>query len=224
MHLDHGIIAIHKPPGITSHYVIDRVRKLSGEKRVGHAGTLDPFAEGVLVVAIGREFTKQLNQHVESDKEYLATMKLGYSSTTDDPEGKIVEKQVQQIPSLKEVESVIQQFIGTIEQTPPIYSAIKIRGKPAHRRVRSGEKIKLQPRKVQIYSIIIKLYKYPLLIIAVRCAKGVYIRALARDIGEKLGTNAYLTTLVRTRVGQYFLKEAISLPNKSKINTPTSYK
>lgn len=215
MHLDHGIIAIHKPPSITSHDVIDRVRKLSGEKRVGHAGTLDPFAEGVLVVAIGREFTKQLNQHVESDKEYLATMKLGYSSTTDDPEGEIVEKHVQQIPSLKEVESVIQQFIGTIEQTPPIYSAVKIRGKPAHRRVRRGERVKLNSRSVQIFLIALETYRYPELVIKVHCGKGVYIRALARDIGKALKTSAYLTRLVRTRVGKFTLENSLVFSDKT---------
>ena len=210
--IKHGIYAVHKPPGITSHDVINQVRKLSGEKRVGHAGTLDPFATGVLVVAVGREFTKQINFHVESDKEYLATLKLGYVSTTDDPEGEIQKTTVFKKPTPAEIQKVIKKFVGKIDQIPPIYSAIKIKGKPAHRRVRKGEKVELHPRKVEIFDIVLESYEYPLLTITVHCAKGVYIRALARDIGKELGTGAYLTKLIRTRVGKFLLSQSVALP------------
>lgn len=212
MHIDHGIIAIHKPPGVTSHDVIDQVRKLSGEKRVGHAGTLDPFAEGVLVVAVGREFTKQLSTHVESDKEYLATLKLGYVSTTDDPEGEIQETKMLKKPTQAVVQKVLKKFVGKIDQIPPIYSAIKIKGKPAHRRVRRGEKVELPSREVEIFDLSLESYKYPLLTIRVHCGKGTYIRSLARDIGAELKTGAYLIKLVRMRVGGFKLNKSMVLP------------
>lgn len=203
-----GIFAVNKPVGITSHDVIYKLRRLTGIKRIGHAGTLDPLAGGVLVVAIGREYTKQLEKHVKSEKEYIAEFFLGLTSTTDDMEGekKIVNQTL--MPSLEDIKDSIKQFIGKIMQTPPIYSAIKVGGKVAYKQARRGEAMKLEPREVEIKDIEILNYEYPVVKLKIVCGKGVYIRSLARDIGEKLKTGAYMQSLVRTRVGQFRLEEA----------------
>lgn len=206
-----GIFAIDKPAGMTSHDVVAIVRRKTGVKRVGHGGTLDPFATGVLVIAVGRENTKQLSQFVKGEKEYEAEVNLGAVSTTDDKDGEISEKPVTTIPTLETVQNYLKDFQGTILQTPPIYSSLKINGKPAHRRVRSGEDVKLEPREVQIHSIETVYYDYPILKLKITTGPGVYIRAIARDLGEKLGTGGYLTGLTRTRVNTFTLQDALEL-------------
>lgn len=206
-----GIFAVNKPAGITSHDVIYALRRKTGIKRIGHAGTLDPLASGVLVVAIGREYTKQLEKHVKSEKEYIAEIFLGQTSTTDDMEGdkKIVNQALQ--PSLEDIKNTIKQFIGKIMQTPPSYSAIKVGGKVAYKQARRGEALELAPREVEIKDIEILDYEYPVIKLKITCGKGVYIRSLARDIGEKLKTGGYMQSLVRTRVGNYTLDKAVKL-------------
>lgn len=206
-----GIFAVYKPKGMKSHDVVYLVRRATGIKRVGHGGTLDPLAEGVLVIAVGRENTRLLDQYVKGEKEYVATIFLGATSTTDDEEGdiQIVNENIK--PSLSEVEEVIKKFIGNIEQIPPIYSSIKIKGRPAHRRVRKGETVTLDSRTVIINSIIIDHYDYPILQLKISCGSGVYIRSLARDIGKELGTGGYLKGLIRTRVGNFTIDKAITL-------------
>lgn len=206
-----GIFAVYKPKGMRSHDVVYHVRRITGVKRVGHGGTLDPLAEGVLVIAVGRENTRLLDQYVKGEKEYVATISLGATSTTDDEEGdiQIVNENIK--PSLSEVEEVIKKFIGNIEQIPPIYSSIKIKGRPAHRRVRKGETVTLDSRTVIINSIIIDHYDYPILQLKISCGSGVYIRSLARDIGKELGTGGYLKGLIRTRVGNFTIDKAITL-------------
>ncbi|MEO8581364.1 MAG: tRNA pseudouridine(55) synthase TruB [Patescibacteria group bacterium] len=203
-----GIYSIFKPKGITSHDVIDKIRRLSGIQRVGHAGTLDPLASGVLVVAVGREFTKQLDSLMKTDKEYLAEITFGKTSTTDDAEGEKTEREVAHISTEKEVQEVLAHWVGEVDQLPPIYSAIKIQGRPAHRRVRQGETVELQPRQVVIFTIDLIKYVWPLLQIKVKCGKGVYIRSLARDIGEELSVGGYMSDLVRTRVGDFTIEDA----------------
>lgn len=209
----HGIYPIIKPKGPTSHDIIYQMRRVTGEKRVGHAGTLDPLASGVLVIAVGREFTKQLEHHVQGEKEYIATIKLGETSTTDDEQGEKIKLQISnsQIPNEEQVRTVLQTFVGEIEQVPPIYSAIKIKGKPAHRRVRQGQTVELQPRTVEIKEIELLEYTFPILKIRVKCGKGVYIRSLARDIGQKLETGAYLADLERTQVGEFRIENAMTV-------------
>lgn len=206
-----GIFAIDKPEGYTSHDVVAIVRKRTGVKRVGHGGTLDPFATGVLVIGVGRENTKKLSQFVKGEKEYEAEIKLGATSTTDDRDGEISEVKTQLVPSIETIQNLLKDFKGTVLQTPPIYSSLKINGKPAHRRVRKGEDVKLDPREVQIHSIEILSYEYPLLRLKISTGPGVYIRAIARDLGEKLGTGGYLTNLRRTRVGNFRVNTAKSL-------------
>jgi len=198
-----GIFAVYKPKGPTSHDVIERLRKETGIKKIGHAGTLDPLASGVLVVGVGREATKQLATIVKKEKEYLAVIKLGETSTTDDEEGQKKESPISKKPNYKEVERVVQKFEGKILQTPPAYSAVKIKGKEAYKLARRGQKPNLGPRPVEIKEIKILKYQWPYLKLKVITGPGVYIRSLARDIGRELETGAYLAELERTRVGDF---------------------
>jgi tRNA pseudouridine55 synthase len=206
------IFAVWKPKGPTSHDIVNRVRRMTGERRVGHAGTLDPLAEGILVIAVGREATKTLGNIVGKDKEYLARIKLGEESSTDDEEGdkKIVEVKPRHIV-VEDIQEVLRQFMGEIFQTPPVYSAVKVSGKPAHRRVRKGEKVELAPRKIFIREIELLSYHWPHLELRVVTGPGVYIRALARDVGRVLGVGGYLAGLVRTRIGEFTKDKCLSI-------------
>ncbi len=212
-----GIFAINKPIGISSQKAVQKVkwwaREKSGNKKikVGHGGTLDPLAEGVLVVAIGRQFTKQIDKYVASEKVYRAETTFGKVSETDDSEGPISDVEVNKIPKIEEVKQTITKFIGEIEQTPPVYSAIKINGQEAYKRIRRGEEVEMKSRKVFVKEIEILNYDYPKLELRIICAKGVYIRSLARDIGKKLGVGAYMSALVRERVGNLGLSNSLSL-------------
>ena len=214
-----GIYAVYKPKGPTSHDVIDQLRRETGVKRIGHAGTLDPLASGVLVVAVGRENTKKLGQVVKKEKEYLARIRLGVTSTTDDEEGEKTEgvkslaldKKPYKVPEIEEVEKAVAKFEGEILQTPPIYSAIKVDGVPAYTLARRGEKPKLKPRKILIKEIEILKYQWPYLELRVVTGPGVYIRTLARDIGQRLKTGAYLAELERIRVGDFTKEKALTI-------------
>lgn len=216
---------------MTSHDVVNIVRKKTGIKRVGHGGTLDPLAEGVLVIAVGRENTKQLDTFVKGDKEYVAEIKLGETSTTDDSEGEKTKLSYSGVlqgpkrsessymmvsPNLEEVKTALKQFTGIISQIPPIYSAVKLHGKPAYKSARQGGTLSLKPRSVEIKEIKLLEYNYPMLKLRVVTGPGVYIRSLARDLGEKLGTGAYLSGLIRTRVSNFKLEEAVKLEDLEK--------
>jgi len=212
-----GITPIYKPSGPTSHTIVNRVRQYTGEKKVGHAGTLDPLAEGVLVVAIGREFTKKLGVFLKKDKEYLAEIKLGQTSFTDDAEGVIAKPhsksdlesiQKEELPLTKDIYNLLPQFTGEIWQVPPLYSAVKINGKPAYKSARTGRKVQLEPRKRVVKKIDLLTYSWPICKLRIVTGSGVYIRSIARDLGEELGFGGYLASLVRTRVGQYTLDES----------------
>lgn len=213
-----GFILIDKPSGITSHDVIDRLREITGIRKIGHAGTLDPFARGLLICGISREATKKLSQFQKEDKEYIATLKLGAESDTFDREGKIVERKIEKIPNLKEVKKVLNSFLGEIDQIPPTFSAKKVKGKKAYELARKGKVVKLKPQKVKIYQISILEYKFPFLKIKVKCSSGTYIRSLASEIGKKLGCGAYLEDLIRIKIGKFSLKEAVSLSELNSEN------
>jgi len=182
-------------------------------KKIGHGGTLDPLAEGVLVVGIGREGTRQLHTVLKgTNKTYIATIELGKTSETDDAEGPITQMiQPYDIPSLEDIQSVLSTFEGSILQIPPQYSAVKIDGVPAYKRARRGEQFTLKPKQVTINSIRLLKYEFPVISFKVVSGSGVYIRSLARDIGVKLKTGAYVTSLVRTAVGSYDQNEAIHI-------------
>tara|TARA_Y100000310_G_scaffold317372_1_gene370191 strand:+ start:747 stop:1367 length:621 start_codon:yes stop_codon:yes gene_type:complete len=200
---------------MTSHDVVDEVRRITGQKRVGHAGTLDPFATGVLVVGVGRESTKELGKITkDTAKEYVATLELGKTSTTGDPEGTIKStKNLTKLsyPHLNLIKDTLKSFKGEIMQAPPSYSAIKIKGVPAYKLARKGKAVELPKRKVQIHEIKVLKYSSPFLKIKIICSAGTYIRSLAKDIGETLEVGAYLTDLERTRVGDFKIEKSISL-------------
>ena len=209
------ILNIKKPKGISSHGVVGRIRKITGEKRVGHGGTLDPFAEGVLVIGVGRESTKKLGEILKgTDKEYLATIELGRTSTTGDSEGElhaVVDEETVSEIKREEIEQTLAKFRGEIEQTPPLYSALKIQGQPAYRLARAGKNFVLPKRKVKIKELEILGFAPPLLKLKIAVSSGTYIRSLAEDIGKDLRVGAYLKELLRTRVGQFKIEESKTL-------------
>ncbi|MBI2595039.1 MAG: tRNA pseudouridine(55) synthase TruB [Candidatus Colwellbacteria bacterium] len=215
------ILNLRKPSGITSHDMVEIVRRLTGEARVGHGGTLDPFAEGVLVIGAGRESTKKLHRILKgTDKEYIATLKLGETSTTGDPEGKIKitapSEKIAEITNERLAMS-FSKFIGEIEQTPPAYSALKIKGVPAYKLARRGETPILQKRKVIIRELELVEYDPPLIRIRTVVSSGTYIRSLAEDIGRALGVGAYLQELTRTRVGEFKIEDSKTLEGIEKL-------
>lgn len=205
------VFAVYKPQGPTSHDIIDELRKITGVKKIGHAGTLDPLAKGILVVGIGREATKKLKDLVKKEKEYLATVKLGIESSTDDEEGQKKEIKIEKTPSLDEIKKALQDFQGKISQTPPLFSAVKIKGREAYKLARKGKVVKLSPRKVEIKKIEILEYHWPYLKLKVVSGPGVYIRSLARDIGKKLGCGGYLFELERIRVGDFSKEKVLNI-------------
>ncbi|HJT58858.1 MAG TPA: tRNA pseudouridine(55) synthase TruB [Ktedonobacteraceae bacterium] len=222
-----GILNIHKATGMTSHDVVAKIRKLLQEKRVGHAGTLDPLASGVLPICVGQA-TRVAEYLSESGKAYLATIVFGTVTDTYDAEGTILRTANTDHLTLQMVEEALEHFVGPQMQMPPRYSAIKLQGQPAYKRVRAGEEIKLAPRPVVIHSLEIappgrdKSGPYatlqgnpPSVTLAIECGKGTYIRSLAYDLGEYLGCGAYLATLVRTRSGPFHLSESVTLEQLS---------
>jgi tRNA pseudouridine55 synthase len=196
---------------MSSHDVINRVRRASGIRTVGHAGTLDPLARGVLVIGVGRTATRGLAEEVQKEKEYITVVRLGITSSTDDEEGEKTTHAVATIPSHEAVEVAVQKFVGAIMQVPPIYSALKIKGKAAYAYAREGKEITMQARPVVIKEIEILSYEYPDIRVRAVTGAGVYIRSLARDIGTALGTGAYMADLERTRVGEYTKDRCIAL-------------
>ena len=211
-----GIVPIYKPVGPTSHDMVYKVRKHTGIKKVGHAGTLDPLAEGVLVMGITREGTKQLTALVKKEKEYLATVKFGETSTTDDAEGEKSshhsELDSESKPSLAIIKKILPSFTGDIWQTPPIYSAIKVKGQEAYKRVRKGEIVKLEPRLREVKEIEVLEYSWPILKLRIVTGSGVYIRSIARDLGDKLKVGGYLAGLTRTRVDHFLIENCLQVP------------
>lgn len=212
MPMANNILFIKKPPGPTSHDIVDQVRKITHEKRIGHTGTLDPFAEGLLIVLVGRKTTKRQSEFMKLDKEYVATLRLGQETDTGDLTGKSLPRHSrgEEEISLDQIQKVIKSFIGQNEQIPPAYSAIKIKGRKAYEFARKGEKVDLKPRTIQIHEIKVLDYTWPLLVIKIHCSSGTYIRALARDLGRAVGCGAYVEKLVRTKIGPYKLEDAIS--------------
>lgn len=216
---ENQIILIDKPAEISSFGVVAKIRgKLKQEfnhkVKVGHTGTLDPFATGLLILLTGK-MTKKSNEFLKLDKIYEATLKLGYTSTTGDPEGEITESLAtnpkKYPPQLEDIKSALDSFIGEIEQTPPKFSAIKINGRRAYKLARENKEFEIPSRKVKIYNIELLSYDYPELKIRTHVSSGTYIRTLAEDIGKKLGTGAYLIALRRTKIGTYDIENAKKL-------------
>jgi tRNA pseudouridine55 synthase len=236
-----GFLLINKPAGPTSHDIVDRIRRITATKTVGHAGTLDPFATGLLIVGVGREATREFIKLVGLDKHYIATLRLGATSDTDDRTGVItttalssppsdiggpihIERTDDQATALdsrcalgndKKIETVLKRFTGKIQQVPPMYSAKKSKGKKLYELAREGKTVERAPVPIEVFSIDIVNYSLLTtpysLVLDIHCSSGTYIRALARDIGEALGCGAYLEELERTAIGPFKLEEAIKI-------------
>lgn len=209
------VILIDKPAGISSFGVVARVRRYLSQKagkkiKVGHTGTLDPFATGLLILLSGKA-TKLSNQFLKLDKWYEATLCLGKTSTTGDPEGAITELNVDKQPSYSDIEKILPDFLGNIKQTVPIFSAVKINGKRAYQLARQGQKVEMPTREIEIYELEVLSYHFPELVIRTHVSSGTYIRTLGEDLGQALGVGAYLTTLRRTKVGNFDLNNAKKL-------------
>lgn len=225
-----NFLLINKPAGWTSHDVVGFIRKRERPNypevknlRVGHAGTLDPFATGLLIVGVGREATKKLDEFKALPKTYVTTVRLGATSTTGDITGEITNSLILQsfnhsilqssIPNESMIKTALEKFIGKQEQTPPMHSAKKINGKKLYELAREGKTVDRKPATIEIYEIKILNYEWPRLEIEVRCSAGTYIRTLAEDIGKALGTGGYCDKLTRTAIGEYCLENAVPLSN-----------
>jgi tRNA pseudouridine55 synthase len=226
-----GFILINKPSGPTSHGIINRLRRITGIRKIGHAGTLDPFASGLLICAVGREATKEISKFVKLDKKYIAIMQLGAVSDTQDRTGiiknappeadpasifsKLREKCKKQNDNVKfkieinNIKNVLIEFIGRQMQVPPMFSAKKINGKKLYELARKGVEIEREPAGIEIFDIKMIAYDWPRLEIEAHVSSGTYIRSLAHDIGKKLGCGAYLEELERTEIGKYKLRNAV---------------
>ena len=204
------ILNIYKPRGITSFGVVKEIRKIICEKKVGHGGTLDPFAEGVLIIGTGSD-TKKLKKITDTDKTYTASIELGKTTNTLDPEGDMIEKK--EIPRLKEskIKKVLKSFLGSSMQTPPMFSAKKIGGVKLYELARKNIIVDRDPTEIKISDISLINFDKTNIVFTVSCSKGTYIRVLGKEIAEKLGTVGYLNSLIRTRVGEYFVEDSVSL-------------
>ena len=217
-----GFILINKQPGPTSFGVISALRKITDIKKIGHTGTLDPFAEGLLLIAIGRESTKKITGMVKHDKEYIADLKLGFQTETMDTESEEEKINPEMIKKLtdEKIKKVLENFVGDQEQTPPMYSAKKINGQKLCDLARKGIEVERKPNKIKIHEL--EMIKFEpeknSLQVRVKCSSGTYIRVLAQDIGKVLEAGAYLTRLVRTKIDKYKIEDSITLDELTNDN------
>ena len=205
-----GFIVVDKPAGVTSHDVVSAVRRIAGQRKVGHTGTLDPFATGVLPVALG-EGTKAIPFLDESVKEYRAVMRLGAATDTQDCTGRVVRGGDGQGLPPAAIAAAVQGFLGRGSQVPPMYSALKRGGVPLYKLARKGEEVHREPREIEIYALEIERIEPPEVAFTVRCSRGVYVRTLANDMGDRLGCGAHLVELRRSASGPFTLNQAVSL-------------
>ncbi len=207
-----GFLNIYKPTGMTSHDVVGFLRKITKIKQIGHTGTLDPFAEGVLPIAIGK--ATRLIEFLQDDKEYLAEISFGHSTTTYDREGEVIfaEQPVKKV-ELEMLKEALKLFEGEISQVPPIYSAIKVKGKKLYEYAREGKEVEIESRKVFIEKIELKSFdaEKQTAEVLIKCSKGTYIRSIAHDLGQNLGCGAYLSKLVRTQAGDFLVEKTVDL-------------
>jgi tRNA pseudouridine55 synthase len=205
-----GVLVVDKPIGLTSHDVVQIIRRGTGIRRAGHTGTLDPRASGVLVVLIGPAV--RLSEYVSaSDKRYQATIQLGRSTNTYDSEGTVTKATPLEDITEEQFEEILQGFVGEIEQVPPPYSAVKVKGKKAYEMARKGKEVNLEPRIINVFNLEVLEWAPPEVVIDVYCSSGTYVRSLANDLGDSLGTGAHLIGLRRTKSGQFTLRDAVPL-------------
>lgn len=209
-----GFLLVNKPVDWTSHDVVGHLRRLTGIKRIGHAGTLDPFATGLLIVGIGRDATKLLDTFKQFPKTYRATFFLGATADTHDRTG-VITRVSDLVPSQTTVNDALRKFVGPQTQIPPMHSAKKIGGKKLYELARAGKEVAREPSAITIHRLNCLAYEYPLLTLEIVCSTGTYIRALARDLGDTLGTGAYCHSLERTAIGPHRLEQAVSVPDLS---------
>ena len=213
-----GILNLDKPVGFSSAKAVDRVKKLIPRTvKIGHAGTLDPFATGVLLLLVGKA-TRLCESLMDSPKQYEATVRFGETSDTDDPTGHLQPYAFEKIPTLDQITAALPAFIGEVEQLPPTFSALRIGGHRAYALARAGKPVPVQPRKVKIYNIELISYVWPDLAIRIDCGRGVYIRSIARDLGKQLDAGGHLHTLRRTKVGRFDVNDSQVLANLTKEN------
>ena len=226
-----GLLLVNKPKGKTSFSLVSAIRKICNVQKVGHAGTLDPFASGVMILLIGKNYTRLSDSFIHQDKEYIGTLHLGVRTNSYDTEGEIISTS-DIVPTEEQIIQVLSQFQGEISQTPPMFSAKKVQGKKLYELARKGIEIERKPQTVTV-DIQFLSYEYPYLSLKIACSKGTYIRSLAEDIGLSLGCGAHLNSLTRTKSGPYCLADCIdgatlfekpyptSLPLKQIANTST---
>jgi tRNA pseudouridine55 synthase len=202
-----GILLVDKAKGSYSFRLVSILRKLTKVEKIGHSGTLDPFATGLMVMLIGRDFTRRSDEFLTSEKEYRATLHLGVATDSYDLDGQVTQRS-DHIPSLSDVQHVLQVFQGEILQVPPMFSAKKVEGKKLYDLARKGVTIERQPVLVRVQTTLLR-YEYPEIEIQVSCSKGTYIRSLAHDMGQALGSCAHLTALTRLRSGSFRLEDAV---------------
>ncbi len=204
----HGLLNLNKPPGITSRRVVDRVQRLARRTKLGHAGTLDPLASGVLVVCVGM-VTRLIEYVQRMPKHYRATFLLGRHSPTEDVHGEVTALENPPVPSPDQLASAARALTGRIRQRPPAYSALRVEGRRAYALARQGEQVDLKPRPVEVYRLDVAAYQYPELQLEIECGSGTYVRSLGRDLAESLGTAAVMSALVRTAIGRFRIDEAV---------------
>ena len=212
-----GFLNILKPAGKTSFDIVAQIRRLTGEQRIGHAGTLDPDATGVLLICIGQA-TRVIQYTLEMPKTYQATIVLGITTDTYDASGKIIRTQDPSSIGIEQITQALSLFKGTIAQTPPMFSAIKHKGKRLYELARSGIEVEREPKERYIYRLDVLQWIFPSVTIEVECSSGTYIRSLAHDLGEMLGCGAHLGSLVRIKCGNFDISHAISIPDLEKEN------
>jgi tRNA pseudouridine55 synthase len=205
-----GILNLHKPPDLTSRRAVDVISRLAKTKRVGHAGTLDPLASGVLLICVGWA-TRLVSFLQDRPKSYSARFLLGRRSDTEDTTGVVNEVPGVLPPHREQLEAALQSFVGTIMQVPPQFSAVHVAGERAYAAARQGRHVEIQPRPVEIFRIVVRDYDYPEVAVDIECGSGTYIRAIGRDLGDALGCGAVMSSLVRTAIGEFTLASAQSL-------------
>jgi tRNA pseudouridine55 synthase len=206
-----GLIILDKPPGLSSAAALNRLKRLFPPKtKIGHAGSLDPFATGVLIILVGSA-TRACERLMDQPKRYQATVTLGAATATDDPESPAIPTPNAALPAPADISAALQRFVGTILQRPPVYSALKTGGRRACDLARKGKPVDLPPRPVRVDAIQITDYRWPTLDLIIDCGRGTYIRAIARDLGRDLGVGGYLSTLRRLRVGPFAIEQAVDL-------------
>jgi tRNA pseudouridine55 synthase len=206
-----AILPVDKPKRLPSFEVVERVREGTGVQKVGHAGTLDPMATGLLIILVARPATRLQEACMHLPKTYEATVRLGETTPSYDTETEVVERTDPSGVTRADLEEVRDDFLGSINQVPPMYSAVKVDGEPLYEKARRGETVERAPRQVQIHELAFTEWSPPDLSVRVKCSKGTYIRALARDLGEVLGVGAYLTALRRTAIGEFTVEHSWSL-------------